>query len=578
MKFRSWFTYVGALALGLLFLIGVVSLLHPSAGAVGRSVAPQATRFLPRQAPLVLSLLAKPEDLSTYRRFLEAKDKSGTNFSQPLQQLLTRSGLSYSKDIQPWLGHEITLAITTLDIDRQPKNGQQLGYLMALEVDDIQRSREFLDIFWQKQASAGQELNFEKYQGVNLISTQGKRLNWQPTGKREKAAPGLNAVATALVGKQFLLISNDSKVVRDAINNLQATDLELATASYYQQAVESLKSPRLGFAFVNLPELAHWQGKSLQPGLNTAPPIYDRLALTLGADRAGLLIETALIAKANPEAPVPQPQFKQPGMSLKYIPNDSALVLAGLDLETTWTQLSQGLQGYPQVANLLSQSLSDAGRRWGLDLRQDIFNWVRGEYSLGIIPVSTEPGNSPTLDWVFISENAPPEVTQQGIRHLDQIAEQQGFTAGPINSEGEPVIAWTKLLTESGQTRQKTKDSKVASTLLQAEVVGTHMALEDYSLLASSLAAMNQAVDFKQHSLMADPGFKKATAPLATPNNGYLYLDWPKLRPLLEQKFPLLQTLEGLATPFVNHLRSVSLVSLGRQERIQRGQIFIRLD
>jgi len=44
--------------------------------------------------------------------------------------LLANTGLDYRRDIQPWLG-EITLAVTTIDIDRDAQNGQP-GYLMAL--------------------------------------------------------------------------------------------------------------------------------------------------------------------------------------------------------------------------------------------------------------------------------------------------------------------------------------------------------------------------------------------------------------------------------------------------------------
>jgi Protein of unknown function (DUF3352) len=579
MKFRSWFTYLAAAILGLLVMIWVLGLISPGSAGPGRSVAPRAAMFLPRQSPLVLSLLVNPDDLSPYRKFLGGNGKSGSDFSQPLQQLFTHRGLNYSQDIQPWLGEEMTLAVTSLDIDRQPQNGQQPGYLIALEVGNFQQSRKFLDTFWQKQSTAGQELSLEQYQGVKLISTKGKGLNGNPGAKGAKGAkvaPGLTPISTALVGKQFLLIGNDPKVVREAINNLQAADLALANASDYQQAIDSLEYPRIGFAFLNLPALARWQQKSLQPEINAAPPVYDRLAVAVGANQQGLLLDTALIATSSEDSPDLQPQFQPPGKGLKYISNNSALVVTGLDLETTWTQLNQGLQGYPQMTHLLSQSLRDAGQRWGLEIPEDIFAWVKGEYSLGLLPTHLEPGNSPAVNWIFVAENTDPELTQQSIQRLDHIAQQQGFAASPLPLAKEPVVAWTKLITQLSQTQPQPQPSKNSSTLLQTEVVGTHLERDDYTLLASSLGQMQQSLDLKRQSLLEDIGFKRAIAPLATPNKGYLYLDWPKLRPFLKQKIPLLQTLEELASPLFDHLRSLSLVSLGRQHQIQRGQIFIR--
>ncbi len=571
MKSGSFSTRLGAIALGVFLLIGAIWFFGFNRGSLppGKAATPQAAMFIPRQAPLVLSLLVNPERLAGYRKLLTGK--SGSDLGQPIQTLLTKAGLDYDKDIQPWVGDEITLAIASLDIDRQPNNGQQPGYLLALEVRDIERSRAFLDQFWQRQAAAGQNLKVEQSQGVKLTSTQGKRLNWQPAKKRSKLPPSLDSVATAMVGKQFVLVANSAKVLRDALNNVQATDLGLASASYYQQAVDSLEQPRIGFAFVNLPELAQWQFKSAaQPAPTTTPPVYDRLAVAIGANQDGLLLENALIAASGLELPPITPPLTAPVTALKYLPETSALVAAGQDLQMTWTQLNQGIQGYPILAKLLGQSLVDAGNQWGLDFPQDVFAWVKGEYSLGLVPA--EKGSQ--ANWVFVAEDS--NAAEQGIRHLDQIAAKQGFSAGPLNIDNQKISAWTKLITTVDPAPSKPKAQSAGSTLIQAEVVGTHLSLEDYILLASSLDAIKQAV--QPQSLLNKPEFKQAIAPLAQPNNGYLYLDWTKLHPVLEQKFPLLQPLEELASPLFEHLRSLSLASYGRQGRIQRSQIFVRLN
>ncbi|MBW4551321.1 MAG: DUF3352 domain-containing protein [Aphanocapsa sp. GSE-SYN-MK-11-07L] len=563
MKSGSLVTRFGAIALGVFLLMGAIWFLGFNRGSLpqGKVAAPQAAMFIPRQAPLVLSLLVNPGKLATYRKLLTGQ--SGANLGQPIQTLLTKAGLDYDKDIQPWVGDEITLAIASLDLDRQPNNGQQPGYLLALKVNDVERSRAFLDGFWQRQATAGQALKVEQYQGVKLTSTQGKQPNWQPPKKRPPAS--LDAVATAMVGKEFVLVANSAKVLRDALNNVQAIDLGLASASYYQQAVDSLEQPRIGFAFVNLPELAQWRLKSTAKPTITSPPVYDRLAVAIGANQDGLLLENALITASGVDLPPLTPTLTAPVIALKYLPATSALVAAGLDLQTTWTQLNQGIQGYPLLANLLGQSLADTGDRWGLDLSQDVFAWVKGEYGLGLVPSA----QGRQADWVFVAEESPS--TQPGLRQLDQIAAKQGFSAGALKVGTQDISAWTKLITSVESAAAK----PTGSTLIQAEVVGAHLNLDNYTVLASTLDAINQAV--QPQSLLDQSEFKQAIAPLAQPNNGYLYLDWPKLQPVLEQKLPLLQTIEGLSSPLFDHLRSLSLASYGRQGRIQRSQIFVRL-
>ncbi len=571
MKSGSSLTRIGAIVLGVLLVLGAIWFLGFNRGSLpqGKLAAPQAAMFVPRQAPLVLSLLVNPEKLAAYRKLLTGQ--SGVNLGQPIQTLLTKAGLEYDKDIQPWVGDEVTLAIASLDLDRQPNNGQQPGYLLALEVKDVERSRTFLDRFWQQQAAAGQALRVEQYQGVKLTSTQGKRPNWQPPKKRPPAS--LDTVATALVGKEFVLVANSPKVLRDALNNVQAIDLGLANASYYQQAVASLEQPRIGFAFINLPELAQWQFKSSESKSTVksetvpTPPLYDRLAVAIGANKDGLLLENALITAAGVEASPITPTLTAPVTALKYLPATSALVAAGQDLQTTWTQLNQGIQGYPLLAKLLNQSVVDAGNQWGLNLPQDVFAWVKGEYSLSLVPSA----KGSQADWVFVAEDS--NAVQQGIDRLDQIAAKQGFSAGPLKIDSQPISAWTKLITTVEPATSKPQPA--GSTLIQAEVVGTHLSLEDYTLLTSSLDAIKQAA--QPQSLLNQPEFKQAIAPLSQPNNGYLYLNWPKLRPVLEQKLPLLQTIEGLASPLFEHLRSLSLASYGRQGRIQRSQIFVHL-
>ena len=56
------------------------------------------------------------------------------------------------------MSHEITLAVTTIDIDRDPDNGLEAGYLMALATEKPEKSREFLELLFSKRAFSGNNL------------------------------------------------------------------------------------------------------------------------------------------------------------------------------------------------------------------------------------------------------------------------------------------------------------------------------------------------------------------------------------------------------------------------------------
>jgi len=51
-----------------------------------------------------------------------------------------------------------------------------------------------------------------------------------------------------------------SQVLRDAINNVQAPELNLTSSSQYQQALTRLPQNRISVTFLNLPSVAVWQG------------------------------------------------------------------------------------------------------------------------------------------------------------------------------------------------------------------------------------------------------------------------------------------------------------------------------
>lgn len=159
MKLRSFFSVLAATVVVLLLIGGggwLWLLAHsPLTLLQGRQVAPSAAIFIPRQAPAMVLLLVNPDRLVALRQALAApgaRRRSRSELNQ-LSQMLASTGLDYETDIRPWLGQEITLTVTTLDINRQPENGQQPGYLLALETRDVEETQPFLQRFWNRSAN-----------------------------------------------------------------------------------------------------------------------------------------------------------------------------------------------------------------------------------------------------------------------------------------------------------------------------------------------------------------------------------------------------------------------------------------
>ncbi len=568
MKPTSFFAFLAAGAVVLLSIAagGLFWLTASSPLAVLRptqTATPAAAMFVPSSAPAFASLLVNPEELEAFRQVVAApqlRRRSRAYFAQIKQSFLATTDLNYERDIQPWLGDEISIACTTADIDRDPDNGAQPGYLLAIATKDKQRSREFLDLFWGSKAIAGSEVTFESYKGTTLI--------YNKTAGSPFGSVATTAVTSPVAGEQFVLFANHPKVLRDAINNVQVPNLNLQNSSAYQSAVQQLTQPKIALGFVNLPQLAAWIGTESASASATAK---DQLAIALGLNRDGLLAQTALIADWNATHSL-APSLSEPVQALKYLPAASVLAAAGTDLQQLWSEVAEGASHDP-IAQLLDRLLAGIGDRWGLDLPRDVFSWVRGEYALALLPRDAEAAaGGPEFDWIFVAQQSPD--ASQGIEHLDAIAQQQGLSSGPLKLGDREIFAWTKLSAAPTAAVEKA-DSPIA---LEARVFGVRASADNYEIFTSSIQAMEAAIAaHRAGSLTAAPDFRQAISVLPSPNYGYVYLDWKAAEEILERRFPLLKLLEASSQSIVDRLRAIAITSTGSEAGVRRADLFLRL-
>ncbi len=575
MKLRSFFYVLAA---------GVIVLLLTAAGGFfwltsqsplnlvrgGAVVNPTAAIFVPKQAPVMTSLLVKPDRLEAFRQLVARpvnRRRSRSELNQLEDSLLGNTGLNYRRDIQPWLGDEITLAVTSLDFDRNQENAAQPGYLLAVTTKDAERAREFLQLFYSKQALAQTtDLVFEKYKGVNLIYRR-PLTDLEPSPSTSKPDQTPEALTSAVVGN-FVLFANHPKVLREAINNVQVENLSLDDDREYQQMLQTLTEPRIGLSFVNLPSLAAWISKQPIP-VRESFEESETLAIALSLDRQGLLAQTALLGTDASEQSM-EPILSKPVDALQYIPAQSTVAIAGTNLNQFWNQLSADSVSSDTLKPLLEQSLASLESRWGIRLAEDVFSWVQGEYALSVLP---RPDRD-NPDWIFVAQKADESTANASIEHLDELAKDQGLSVGLLPLGDQTITAWTRLITSATTVAGK-NDSLMR---LEAQVQGVHTTVGNYEIFTSSIEAMDEALKGLDNSLVNTDKFKQAIAPLPGQNDGYLYLDWMSGKTFIERQLPVVQVAELVGKPLFDHLRSLSVSSYGIDNGIQRSKLFFRLD
>ncbi|GAB1544403.1 hypothetical protein NUACC21_70790 [Scytonema sp. NUACC21] len=535
---------------------------------------PDAAIFVSKQAPVMVSLLANPDRLPSLERDGE--------LSKLKTSLLANTNIDYQQDIKPWLGNEITLAVTTLDLDRDSENGRQPGYLMALATQEPEKSREFVELLFSKRSLAGSNLAVEQYKGIKLIYD-----TKQETPVEEKRAGGYfsskdrqskdnsksttqNSLAGAVVGDNFVLFANDPKVLRDAINNVQAPDLNLTSSSKYQQAIKEVPKDALVVAFFNLPIVAKWQG--LEPETQT----YDSQIVSLVANRTGLIAETGLLAKEK-NLLLPK-ELSKPVAALQYIPASAGLTVASSNLTNLdnnnlallWQQVIAVMSGSKEdTFSGLLQPLATLQKRWGINWKEDIFSWVQGEYAIGLLPGKDQANP----DWVFVAEKT--EATPSAISHLNEVASSTGLSLNSLTLNEQKIFAWTELAATSTQSALA-KDRQTYT--IQAKVLGTYADVGDYEIIASSIEAMDAALGAKENSLANNSDFQNSIAALPQPNQGYLFLDWTKSQEIVETQLPILKFVEVIGKPLFQNLRSLTLSSYGSNPELLKGGVFFQFN
>jgi hypothetical protein len=588
MTLRSFFYGLAAVVVALLSVAvvgfwGLTSHSSLSTLREGGKPDPGAAIFVSKQAPVMVSLLINPHQLETLRMTLidpDQRRQARAELAEFKRNLLAKQGLNYEQDVEPWIGDEVTAAITTTDVDRDANNGRQPGYLLAIATRDPQRSREFLQLFWQKQAVAGTDLSFEQYSGVKIIyghpaaspldlSTSDRSTSTTPDLATDQVSlPLMPTLATAVVGDRFVLFANHPKVLRDAIHNVQASDLNLHTNYAYQQALQALPERQVGALFVNLPQLGDWVAErtALESSIpdNTEARLYNSMMISLDIKRQGLLADVALVMSAGKKLPEEKPTVVEPVKALEFIPPTSFIAAAGTDLNRLWQQLTLTLTGYDTLLGLLQQSLVPLQDQWGIPLADQVFPQITGEYALGLLPkVGVEQP-----DWVFVTRRSP--ATDTLIEQFNQIAYRRGLSVGPLILGEQQIFAWTKLSTANLKRGQ----NKLA---LQANVEAAHTTVGDYELLATSIEAIEQALQKNKSSLLQSVPFKQAIAQLNEDNDGYFYVDWQAVHGLLEQQWPLVRLAELTVKPLFEHLHSLAISSYGNEATLRRGAIFIQL-
>lgn len=548
MKSRSLFSplTIVIFTVFLLIIIGFFifaqkdSLLLKSGGV---KTNPQATKFVSKQAPVMVSLLINPEELREFSRLVsDKKERSQVkrDINQIIDNILTKTQLDYKKDIQEWLGDEATLAVTSLDFDHDSSNGVQPGYLLAVKNKDSQLAKDFLQIYYSENIiSDNVELIFDSYKGVNLIYQKPLNIN-----------TNIPKIASAVVG-DFILFANDIQVLKEAINDAQAVNLNLTNYPAYENALKTIDKTKISVTYLNLPRFSAWISNKAKTENEL---IEQTLTSSVTINTQGFKINNALFGVKGEEKN--NPIQSSPPATLNYVSSDSILVAAGINLDGFWQQIITGLPENSPLQQIINQAIIPIEKSLHINLAEDIFSQVKGEYALSLLTNS----QSKKLDWLFVTENEDISL----IENLDILAEKQDLTVGNLPLFDNNITAWTQLETKGENESYSVK----------TEVKGVHTNIDNYQILTNSVDLLSDTIKQK-NSLLNNDQFQEIIKLLPAENDGYLYINWREFEPVIAQRFPIIRLGELAFKPLFDRMRSLILTSEGTENDVSKATIFV---
>jgi len=398
---------------------------------------PAAVKFIPQQAFAVATLANDPAAWQKLDKFQspELKKLLETARQDFQKEALNNLPFDWEKDAAPWVG-EVAIAVLPptgpqaqapaqwQPVQNAPKPApktNQGNVLVVVNVRDRaahQKFTETLGASTKLKATAGE------YQGIPLQSYQ---------------APG-TTLQTALV-ENFYLISAEQSTLERAIDAFKGKE---SLAASFPPSQLNLRTPLARFY---IPDVAGMVSnlQALSPDLPTESlsnlKQVKSVEFGIGVDEAGLRAQGITVYDPAQFAYTGNPAGTT---MVSLFPSETFFFISGSDLNARWQLFLKQAGSDPNFTKAideLRQNLKQSPLQ--LDLDQDVFGWMNGEFAFGAIAsdkgLLSNVGAGPAL-MIQTRDRAKAEAT---IAKLDNFAKGNGASVKTKEVGGQKITEWS---------------------------------------------------------------------------------------------------------------------------------------
>ncbi|PSB20873.1 DUF3352 domain-containing protein [Phormidesmis priestleyi ULC007] len=486
-------------------------------GAPGDSATPLGiAKVIPDQAYMAAFISTDEKNWAKLKQFgtpeaQQAVDKSVKEFQQ---KVLTESNVDVDKDLKPWMGNVMVAMMPST-------NAKEPNVLMAIAIKDKVSALSFANKLKSDAKVKSTETDYKGVKISEVVSEKSKKPSY-----------------AAVLKDSYLVLSSDKKAIEQSIETLQGSP-SFAT----KPEAAPLLSQSDGEAVVArfyLPDYAGMvqamSGSSSAPLNASTLEQLKRVKSMVGnvsIDEVGLRLKGAV--KVDPQTAI---EFKpSPGKVVAQFPTDTFALVSGANLSSYWSQVVTQSKDSPEAKQVI-EAMRSGSQTIGLNLDNDIFGWMNGEFAIGMMPLNQGMLAQLGFGGAMVFNTSDRKTAEATLSKLDTIGKSQSLAIAQRDVNGKKVTEW--------QTPQ-------------GALLG-HGWLDDNTVFIAMGDQLVTTMSSQPNpSLETSDSFKAVTASLPKQNIGYFYMDMEKTMTLVNKVTPVSQksAMQPETTAILNSIKGV---------------------
>ncbi len=454
----------------------------------------ESAKKVPDEAMMATFVSPNPKALADLRQFGTPEAQSWINqgLTTFKQQSLAGTTLNFDRDLKPWMGG----VMVTLLPSEGTEGSEEPNLLMVIGIKNHIKAWNFARKFNAQPEIQRQESQYKGFKIVKYTEQGGKHYNIAVLGSHLLVAAHRKAVEQAIdtvKGEPSLADTDSSSEMFLTPEDVSNPIVTLYVADY-PRLMQQIATPSENSSQFSLQVLSQ-----LKP--------IESIVMAIGVNHEGVRLVGLTHLDPQTAKSLGQPELEQ---LVQRFPAETLGFIHSQGINQFWGQmlaLTQDNTNLKRVVNQIREGLEAIN----LDADRDVFEWMDGEFALGLI-ASDEGVLAPLgLGGVLLLETSDRPQAQRMLNQLDTIVAQSN---PPVNVEqrtlaGIDVTEW--------------RDPQ------QGTLFGHGWLTPNWVFIAFGESVVEVMTTEPSAPLPDNPRFQSLTQSLPQANHSYVYLDVEQL-------------------------------------------------